>query len=143
MADFSIVSGFEVPAALSVEGPILVADFGVLRGPTIGDGTESVYHVTPSGNTRVRASGFSKILGLAVHRGSLYVLEAATGGVFAPGSGRVVRISGMGRGPRSEVVVSGLYFPTAMVVGPDGALYVSNRGFGAAPGTGEVLRIAL
>ena len=47
--------------------------------------------------------------------------------------------------PREAIdpVVTGLYFPTAMTVGPDGALYVSNRGFGAAPGTGEVLRIPL
>ena len=143
VADFSVVAGLEVPAAISAEGPILVGDFGILRGPAIGDGTESVYHVTPSGNITRWASGFSKILGLATHRGSLYVLESATGGVFAPGSGRVVRINGMGNGARSEVILSGLYFPTAMVIGPDGALYVSNRGFGAAPGTGEVLRIEL
>jgi glucose/arabinose dehydrogenase len=30
--------------------------------------------------------------------------------------------------------------PTGLVVGPDGALYVSN--FGIAPGIGEVLRIS-
>lgn len=141
VADFSTVAGLEVPTAISAHGPILVSDFGVLRGPLIGDGTESVYKVTPSGHTQRWAGGFSKILGLAVHKGNLYVLEAASGGVFAPGTGRVVRVGGRGRGQELEVVVSGLYFPTAMVAGPDGALYVSNRGFGAAPGTGEVLRI--
>ena len=143
VADLSLVSGFEVPAALSAEGPILVADFGILRGPTIGSGTESIYHVTPSGNTSIWAGGFTKILGLAVHRGSLYVLESATGGVFAPFTGRVIRIGGMGHAPGSEVILSGLYFPTAIVIGPDNALYVANRGFGSAPGTGEVVRVAL
>jgi hypothetical protein len=143
VADLSLVSGLEVPAALSAHGPILVGDFGVLRGPTIGSGTESIYQVTPSGSTRVWASGFTKILGLVVHRGSLYVLESVTGSVFAPFTGRVVRIGGMARAPASEVVVSGLYFPTAIAIGPDNALYVTNRGFGAAPGSGEVLRVPL
>ena len=89
------------------------------------------------------ATGFTKVLGLALHRGSLYVLEAASEEVFAPGSGRVMRVSERGQGGQTEVVVSGLYFPTSIVIGPDNALYVSNRGFGAAPGTGEVLRIPL
>ncbi len=98
--------------------------------------------MTRNGRTEAWATGFTKILGLKLHRGSLYVLEAASTEVFAPGSGREVRVRQDGRGARS-VVVSGLYFPTAMVIGPDGALYISNRGFGAAPGTGEVLRVPL
>ena len=142
VADLSLVSGLETPTALSLDGRRLVANFGELRGPTIGVGTESVYQVLRGGKTEVWATGFTKILGLAMHRGSLYVLEAASTDAFAPGSGRVVRVRQGGRGARSEVV-SGLYFPTGMVVGPDDALYISNRGFGAAPGTGEVLRIPL
>ena len=42
VADLSLVSGFEVPTAVSAEGTILVADFGLLRGPTVGAGTESI-----------------------------------------------------------------------------------------------------
>jgi hypothetical protein len=143
VADFSVVSGLETPTALSLEGPMLVSDFGLLRGPTIGVGTESIYRVTRGGDTKLWATGFTKVLGLALHRGFLYVLEAASEEVFAPGSGRVVRVSERGQGGQAEVVVSGLYFPTSIVIGPDHALYVSNRGFGAAPGTGEVLRIPL
>jgi glucose/arabinose dehydrogenase len=143
VADFSALSGPQTPTALSLHGPLLVSDFGVIRGPTIGVGTESVYRVTRNGGTRLWATGFTKVLGLALHGGSLYVLEAASQEVFAPGSGRVLRVNDRGRGDQVEVVVSGLYFPTSIVIGPDGALYVSNRGFGAAPGTGEVLRIPL
>jgi hypothetical protein len=142
VADLSVVEGYDVPAALSLDGSLLVSDFGQLRGPTIGVGTESVYRVGGSGRVSEWATGFTKILGLAEHRGSLYVLEAASTEIFAPGSGRVVRVRQRGLGSRSEVV-TGLYFPTAMIIGPDGALYVSNRGFGAAPGIGEVLRIPL
>ena len=38
-------------------------------------------------------------------------------------------------------VVSHLTFPTGMTVGPDGAFYVSARGFGFGPGGGRILRI--
>jgi hypothetical protein len=32
-------------------------------------------------------------------------------------------------------------FPTGITVGPDGAFYVSNQGFGFGAGAGQVLRI--
>jgi len=37
--------------------------------------------------------------------------------------------------------VDKLMFPTGMTFGPDGALYISNTGFG--PPTGEILKVAL
>jgi hypothetical protein len=40
-----------------------------------------------------------------------------------------------------EEIATGLFFPTAMTFGPDGALYVSNVGFG--PPTGEIVRITV
>jgi hypothetical protein len=40
-----------------------------------------------------------------------------------------------------ETIVSGLKFPTGMTVGPDGAFYVSNQGFGFGAGQGQILRI--
>jgi hypothetical protein len=43
----------------------------------------------------------------------------------------------------AETVVSGLKFPTGMTIGPDGAFYVSNQGFGFPAGPGEILRIKL
>jgi sugar lactone lactonase YvrE len=58
-----------------------------------------------------------------------------------PGAGSIVRIR-PGGGP--ETIVDGLTLPTAMTVGPDGALYVSHIGFGPPiPGAGQILRIAL
>jgi hypothetical protein len=43
-------------------------------------------------------------------------------------------------GPNGPVktIVSGLTFPTGMTVGPDGAFYVSNQGFGFGAGQGQV-----
>jgi hypothetical protein len=71
----------------------------------------------------------------------MYVLEnTVTAGFPTPGEGEIVRITG----GKKEVIVSGLALPTAMTFGPDGALYVSNLGFGPPPiGLGEVLRIRL
>ncbi len=42
-----------------------------------------------------------------------------------------------------EVIVSDLFFPTGMTLGPDGNLYVSNMGFGLPPGQGEIVKIEL
>jgi sugar lactone lactonase YvrE len=83
------------------------------------------------------------VLGLVFgphHR--LYALESMTApGLPGPGelgTGRVVRINPSGT---ATVIATGLSFPTAMTLGPDGALYVSNLGFGGpAPGLGQILR---
>jgi len=76
--------------------------------------------------------------------GRMYVLEnTVTAGNPTPGQGDIVRV----QDGRREVIVSGLALPTAMTFGPDGALYVSNLGFGPPPslpdGPGQVLRIRL
>lgn len=43
-----------------------------------------------------------------------------------------------------DVIATGLFLPTVMTFGPDGALYVSNVGFGPPPvGMGEILRITV
>ena len=83
--------------------------------------------------------------GLILHpafRGhKLYALEMSTAaGSPTPGTGAIVRVNR--HGPPTTVV-SGLTFPTGMTVGPDGAFYVSNKGFGFGAGQGQVLRIKI
>jgi hypothetical protein len=36
-----------------------------------------------------------------------------------------------------------LDLPTAMTMGPDGNLYVSDKGFGFPPGQGEIVKVTL
>jgi hypothetical protein len=89
-------------------------------------------HVRPS-------SGVEKVLGLAFRGHKLYALEMSTSaGGPTPGTGAIVRVRR--HGP-PVTIVSGLTFPTGMTVGPDGAFYVSNQGFGFQAGEGQVLRI--
>ena len=70
--------------------------------------------------------------------GNLYVVEHATGGLFfPPNSGRLSRVApNCSRTP----LLTGLDRPTAVAVGADGAIYVTNHGI--TPGAGQVLRIA-
>jgi hypothetical protein len=101
-----------------------------------------VYSLSHDGRLAVIAGGLNAAVGVAFDRqGRLYALEAFTG-FFAPApftanTGAVVRWNGSGW----DTVASGLNFPTAMTFGSDGALYVSNCGFGCAPGDGQVVRI--
>jgi hypothetical protein len=86
-------------------------------------------------------AGFTTVVGLEFGPdGLLYALElSTTPGNPNPGTGAVVRVNSAGV---IEQVVSGLFLPTAMTFGPDGALYVSNWGAGP-PGMGEILRFSI
>jgi hypothetical protein len=93
-----------------------------------------------NGSFSAYATGFTPILGVETDkRDNLYVLETfaclpqlpCVPAPFAAGTGQVVRL---GRDGSREVIATGLTFPTSMRFGPDGALYVSNKGYGLPPG---------
>lgn len=103
-------------------------------------GASNISLVTRGGFLRVVATGLTAVLGVAVHAGRLYVLETGTVPGFPPqfaGTGAVVQVTATG----PFTVASGLTNPTAMTFGLDGALYVSNNGFGSPAGTGQIVRI--
>ena len=117
-----------------------IANLGVF-GPEDGAvPNESLWKLTGT-KLRLRATGLEQVLGLARVNGSLYALESSsTPGGPTPGTGTIVRIGEHGQ---LKTVVSGLVFPTGMTAGPDGALYVSEQGFGFPAGQGRVVRVAL
>jgi hypothetical protein len=128
------------PTAMTSRGGSLY--IGTLTPFPAKAGAAEVFKVNPrTGDFSVFASGLSTVLGLAFGEdGALYVLEMSVqNGGPAPATGEVVRI----KHGHQTLIASGLNFPTGMTVAPDGNLYASVNGFGAPPGTGQVVRIAV
>ena len=138
IVDVSASQGHIVPTALAYHGHFFI---GNLRTFPIVAGSSKVLELTGNGQLWPAADRLTTVLGLAFDcYARMYVLENTTGKANlapTPGTGKVVRIEPSGM---RTTVISGLSLPTAMTFGPDGALYVSNAGFGFPPGMGQVLR---
>lgn len=135
--DFSSVYGHIVPTTVAYHGNFYV---GNLNTFPVQKGSSNIYKVTKSGQSKIWATGFSSITGLVIDKHKrMFVLEtsAADGGPI-PNTGRIVQVWNSGQ---KKVVIDSLNFPTGLTLGRDGALYVSNNGFGGPPGSGEILRI--
>ncbi len=140
VVDISAEFGHIVPTALTFKGNFFM---GNLRTFPIVEGSSSIYKITPSGQVKVWATGFTTVLGVVFDKKDrLYVLENTTGNPFpTPGTGRIVRVDPSGN---KKVIVTGLSLPTALTFGPDGKIYVSNVGFGPqAIGGGQILQVTL
>jgi hypothetical protein len=145
--DISASQGHVVPTVIDDHGVFYVSNLGQFDPDQLN--TQDVFQITPSGNLKVVATGLSKVLGLAFDgRARLYVLETSystnnPGPV--PGSGRLIRILPNGKQQILIDSTSGLLVvPTGITFGPNGALYISNVGFGAPPvGAGEILKVEL
>src|SRR5262249_3432502 len=130
VADVSASQGHVVPTAIAYHGNFYVGNLGTFP---VTPGNENVFKVTPSGQLKIAATGLTAVTGLSFdNQGRMYVLEPdPVAGFPGPGpaaiSGTVVRVNGDGS---LTTIATGLTFPTAMTFGPDGALYVSNIGFG-------------
>jgi hypothetical protein len=135
-------SDWRGPTAVAYKGNFFLGTLGPFP---ITPGTQTIFKLTPSGQLKPWATGLTTVLGVAFdNRDRLYALESMpVAGFPGPqeiGQGQVVRI-----GPSGDktMIASGLSFPSAMTMGPDGNLYVSDFGFGAPPGAGQVVRITL
>lgn len=141
VVDFSPM-GHIVPDAMVLHnGNLYVGCYGAFFQPNKG-----IFKITPGGQVTQFATGFVNIIGMVFDKaGGLYVLENWTGaGFFNPGSGDIIRIDPNGS---RKTVVTGLMFPTAITMGPDNNLYVSNIGM-LSPAifplnSGQVLKITI
>ena len=145
--DISASQGHVVPTVVADHGVFYVSNLGRFDPDTIK--TQSVFQITPSGQIKVVATGLSKVLGIAFDsRARMYVLESSystTDPFPEPATGRLIRILPNGK---QEVLLDGssgiLSVPTGMTLGPDGALYISNVGYGAPPvGAGQIVRVEI
>jgi hypothetical protein len=142
VVDVSDSQGHIVPTSIAYQdGRFFLGNLGLF--PVV-PGSEKIFKLTPSGNLSVWADDLSTVLGLALDRsGRLYVLESMTApgvpGARELGTGKIIRIDHSGA---RTTIATGLSFPTAMTFGPDGALYVSNLGFGG-PGAGQILKVTV
>lgn len=138
--DISATQGHIVPTALAYHGHFFI---GNLNTFPIVEGSSKVLKLKGNGQLQTAVNGLTTVLGIAFdRRDRMYVLENTTGNPLpTPGTGTIVRINHSGL---RETIITGLFLPTGMTFGPDGALYVSNVGFGPPPtGMGQVLRFDL
>ena len=141
VADLS--EGHPVPTGISPapDGGVYV---GNLTPTPYTDGAAKVVEVAADGTVEEVWTGLTMVVGLATAAdGTLYALEMSTGNsterpFVRPNSGRVVKRTGA---DSLVEVASGLSFPIALALGPDGALYVSGPSLGSTGPAGYVLRI--
>lgn len=142
--DISASQGHIVPTAFTFHhGRFYVGNLSLF--PVV-PGSAKILEINNGGKIKSIEAGLTTVLGITFDAsGRLYALETDTVAGFpgpgAAGSGQVVRVNDDGT---LTIVATGLTFPTAMTLGPDGALYVSNLGFGVpVPGIGEIVRITI
>lgn len=127
-----------VPTSV-VRGPDGAYYIGQLAGFPIVVGAANVYRVVPGSAPEVFLKGFTFIVSLAFDdAGNLYVLQYTDGPAVLgqPRPGSLTRVAPDGSRTR---VLTDLMAPTSVAIGPDGGIYVSNKG--NRIGEGEVLRI--
>lgn len=131
-----------VPTAVKVgpDGALYVSE---LTGYPFIVGAANIIRIDPTTKAQsVFASGFTTIADFTFGtNGSLYVLDLTSNGLAtaSPGPGQLFQVNPL-TGAQTLLASQGLVFPTSVVQGSDGALYVSD--FGVSPGGGEVLRFA-
>jgi hypothetical protein len=118
-------------------GPDGALYVSLLTGVPFTAGAALIYRVVPGEPLQIFASGFKTITDFTFGPdGSLYVIEYASAPTFFGGPGKLIRVAPDGT---RTTITSSLNHPTGVLVGNDGAIYVSNNGNLAA--VGEVLRI--
>ena len=163
LCPMTLVSG-SVPLSVTI-GPDEAYYVGEHTGLPFYAGGAKVYRVQPGEEPTVFLTGFTAINGVAFDATgeNLYVLQYFSPpvcGYNPANSGAVIRVHHPGQPDESRsTFITGLTRPTSLTVGPDGALYVTNRAVPApvttttpAPGgtlltritvtvrTGEILR---
>jgi glucose/arabinose dehydrogenase len=129
-----------VPTSVAV-GPDGAYYVSELTGFPFPLGGARIYRVEPGETPEIYADGFTNVIDIAFENdGSLLVLEIAKNSMISGDpAGALIRL--YPDGSRETLLEEGLTSPTAVAIGDDGAIYISNYGQNAD--IGEVLRIEL
>ena len=130
-------SGADAVPTEVVRGPDGALYVSQLTGVPFIAGVASIWRVVPGAAPQIYVTGFKTITDFDWGPdGNLYVVQYASAPTFFGGPGLLIRVAPNGT---RTTINSSLANPTGVLVGPDGAIYVSNKGNLA--GVGEVLRI--
>jgi hypothetical protein len=158
----TIADAVPTSVVLGPDGAYYVSE---LTGVPFVDARANIYRVVPADQPQMFLiedaclTGFKMILDMAFDAsGDLYVLQHSTGAVQGTAPGVLIRVTpdkdqvgicAQYQAGTRTTVVGGLSRPTSLVIGPDGAIYVTNNGTAMATKDangewltgGEVLRI--
>lgn len=117
------------------DGALYVSE---LTGLPFPEDAARIYRLTPGNEPEVYTDGFTQIIDLAfAPDNNLYVLEYAAESLLSGDpTGSLIRVAP--DGTRTNIGGDELISPTALTVGPDDAIYVSNKG--SIAGEGEILK---
>jgi len=137
VATFSPASNGAEPVPTEVElGPDGALYVSQLTGAPFTKGVAGIFKIV-NGQPQLVQGGFKTVIDFTFGPdGSMYVLEHASSDTFFGGPGRLTRVAPNGT---RTLITEALNRPTSVLVGDDGAIYVSNNG--VSVGTGEVLKI--
>ena len=123
--------------AFGLNGDLYVSEYTGFPFPV---GKARIFRVEPDGTTTVYADGFTQLIDLDFDSlGNLYALQYANQPEWeGVRDGSLIQISPDGT-RRTILSGNGLESATALIVGLDDAIYISNRG--DVSGEGQVLRI--
>jgi hypothetical protein len=128
-----------VPSSVA-KGPDGAYYISQFTGFPFPEGGAKIYRVGADGKATVFADGFTQLTDLQFDpAGNLYALQYANQSAWKGNfDGSVIKIAP--DGTRTTLLSgNGLESPSALTIGADGAVYVTNRG--DRPGFGQVLRI--
>lgn len=128
-----------VPTTVA-RGPDGALYVGELTGFPFKPGAARIWRIESGKKPKVYATGFTNVVDIAFDRkGRLLVLQISKKGLLSNDpTGALYRLEKKG-GKRVELAAGKLTMPGGVVVGRDGAIYVTNKSVTA--GGGEVLRI--
>lgn len=135
-------SPFEIQAVPTnvAKGPDGAYYISQLTGFPFPEGKAKIYRIGSDREPTVYTDGFTQLTDLAFDpEGNLYALQYANQSLWKGNlDGSVIKIAT--DGTRTTILSgNGLESPTALTIGADGDIYVTNRG--DRPGLGQVLKI--